>query len=456
MRTDNLKAHSVVWALALLVVFAVGFGGGGSKYGLANLTVQVAALVGLAFHREEFFRFWKTAPRALSALVALSIAIPVLQLIPLPPGIWTQLPGRDIVVQSFELLGQSGETDRWTSLSVDPVRTLVALTAIITPLAMLTIGWSAPRDKLVTIGWIIVGLGLANLLIGIPQVLSNSETGVLYPENPMPGVLFGTFANRNSTGLFLVGALALAALLPAPGRAINYAQLLRGSICALLLLAIVLTRSRTALVLAMIPLGMAGLRIVLSHLKGNAFSGTKRSLFALAPVVLVVALLGAVLIASPGRVGMVMDRFENSGGDARVYIWEDASYASSRYWPVGAGMGTFDEVFQIDESLENMSMRRAGRAHNDYLEVAIEAGLPGLVLIVGWLALLAWLSWKARLSPDRWLAWSGASILLVIALQSITDYPLRNHTMLALGSFALLMLARFGRSERGHETGEIA
>ena len=35
-----------------------------------------------------------------------------------------------------------------------------------------------------------------------------------------------------------------------------------------------------------------------------------------------------------------------------------------------------------------MSVKRAGRAHNDYLEVAIEAGLPGIILIGAWLALI--------------------------------------------------------------------
>ena len=153
---------------------------------------------------------------------------------------------------------------------------------------------------------------------------------------------------------------------------------------------------------------------------------------------------------------MAFDRFGETSEDARAYIWDDAAYSTKRYFPVGSGMGTFDEVFQLDESLENMTLRRAGRAHNDYLEVAIEAGLPGIALIAGWLALLAWFSWQARHSRDRWIAWSGAAILLVIALQSITDYPLRNHSMLALAGFALVVLGRFGVVGRENNEGESA
>ena len=97
---------------------------------------------------------------------------------------------------------------------------------------------------------------------------------------------------------------------------------------------------------------------------------------------------------------MATDRFAGSTEDARLYLWDDAVYAAERYFPVGSGMGTFDDVFQIDESLENMSVKRAGRAHNDYLEVAIEAGLPGIILIGAWLALLVWLR-KLRSPPQE-------------------------------------------------------
>src|SRR3546814_17369310 len=61
-----------------------------------------------------------------------------------------------------------------------------------------------------------VALGIVNLALGVPQVLSNGEWGLIYPENPMPGVLLGSLANRNSTGLFLVAGLALLLRLPSP------------------------------------------------------------------------------------------------------------------------------------------------------------------------------------------------------------------------------------------------
>ena len=444
---ERSGGRGAFWAICALLVFAIAFGGGGSKYGLANLTVILASLVALSFHRTAFFAFWRSAPLLLRGLIAISIFIPAAYLIPLPPSVWSAMPGRDLVAQSFDLIGYDGGA----SASVNPMRTLMALTALITPLAVLTIGWTVPRDKLIVAAWVAVALGLFNFLLGVPQVLSNSEAGVLYPENPMPGVLFGTFANRNSTGLFLVAALALASLMPLPPRARQFSLPLRLGICAALILAIVLTRSRTALVLALIPLCMAGLKMALAHFrrKGGSQSEKAGKIMPITlGVVLVSVVVGSIFVAAPGRLSESFSRFSTDRDDPRAYIWDDASYAAQRYWPIGSGPGTFDEVFQIDESLENITMKRAGRAHNDYLEVAIETGAPGLAVIVGWLILLIWLGWCSRTSDDRWIAWSGGIILLAIALQSITDYPLRNQSLLAIGAFALLILTRFSQDRR--------
>lgn len=448
----NRRLH--LWALGALLLAALIFGGGGSRYGLANLCVQLTALGALAFHRHAFLEFWRSAGWPLRALVALSLALPMVFLIPLPEPVWSALPGRELIAQSLNLL----RPGQWAPLSVEPVRTLLALTALITPLAVLTIGMGARRDALITLGWIVVGLGLANMALGAVQVASNGTSGLLYPEIPMPGILFGTFANRNTTGVFLVCCLALAMLLPMPRQVGGAALPVRLGISILLVLAILLTRSRTAVVLSGLPIIAFAWR-ELSHWLArksqgpNASSSSTRILGVVGAGALALGALASVAVMAPGRLADVAERFQDDRTDARVYIWEDAAYSAGRFWPVGSGMGTFDDVFQVDESLENITLRRAGRAHNDYLEVAIEAGLAGLALIAAWLAFLAWASWRARLSQDRWIAWSGAIALGAIALQSVTDYPLRNQSMLAVAAFALVILLKFGGHERGREKG---
>ena len=435
-------------ALCVLLLVAFGFGGGGSRFGLANLVVQLAALTALAIRFEPVLRFWRESPWALRCLIAATLALPVLQIIPLPEQVWSMLPGRQLVSRSLAMTGQSG----WMPWSLDPLRTLLALSALITPLAVLMIGWSLPRQNLINLGWLVAGLGIVTTLWGATQLNPTGDAATLFGSRDPGSALLGSFANRNSTGLLLTFSLGLAALLPAP-RPHPAVLAVRVAVCLLLLVAIILTKSRTALVLALIPLGLAALKGLWWTLNRRAEgtsapTGTARpALVIIAAIALLGIGVGGVVVAAPGRIGETLERFE-ARDDPRRFIWEDAAYSVERYWPAGAGMGSFDEVFQVDETLENLTMRTAGRAHNDYIELAIEAGIPGLMLAGLWLVLCGWLTWQARRSPIVWVGWAGAGFLLAIALQSITDYPLRNQTILAFGGFALLLLARSATASR--------
>ena len=426
-------------ALCVLLLIAFGFGGGGSRFGLANLVVQLAALTALALRFEPVMRFWRESPWAVRVMIAATLALPVVQIIPLPEQFWLMLPGRQLVARSLEMTGKTG----WMPWSVDPLRTLLALSALITPLAVLMIGWSLPRRHLIGLGWLVAGLGIVTTVWGAMQLNPTGDAATLFGSREPGTVLLGSFANRNSTGLLLTFSLGLAALLPAP-RPHPAVLAVRLAVCALLVVAIILTKSRTGLVLALIPLGLAALKALWWSLNRRAeglaaFSGTARpALVIMGAIALLGIGVGGLIMAAPGRIGETLERFQ-AKDDPRRFIWEDAAYSVERYWPAGAGMGTFDEVFQVDESLENLTLRTAGRAHNDYIELAIEAGVPGLILAALWLVLCGWLTWQARRSP---IGWAGAGFLLAIALQSITDYPLRNQTILAFGGFALLLLGR--------------
>lgn len=422
----------------LLALFAVAFafGAGGIGAPLGNLTVQLTALVLLALVPTGVTRFWREAPLVLRLLVIAAVALPLIQLILLPESLWNTLPSRSMVTRSLERAGEGG----WMPLSVDPRRTLLAATALVTPLAVLCAGWTLPRERLLDIGWAIVGLGLLTVVLGAVQLSNASGTATLYGVGYTRQVLVGTFANRNSVGLFLTFAVGLAALLPAPRRhpAVLPARL---AACAMLLLGVFLTQSRTAIVLALLPVLLGAARGLGAALQGRAPAAARAAMIGLGAIALVGATAGALVVAAPGRIGEALERFE-AKDDPRRFIWDDATFMAGRYWPTGAGVGTFDEIYQVDESLENLTKRRPGRAHNDYIELTIEAGAPGLVLLALWMVTLIWLSWRVRRSSQRWAGWAGSAFLLTIALQSITDYPLRNQAMLAFAAYALLLVTR--------------
>lgn len=427
--------------LGILLITSAMFGGGGVSYGLMNAAVQLVTILMLGLNTQAISNFWLTAPRILRILIAASLAIPILQLVPVPPAIWQSLPGRELVTESLSV---AGLTAGWRAITVDAGRTMIALFSLLVPLVVLTLGWRLTQRRLQLLGWLMVGIGTLVFLWGIPQVLSQSSLAIPYPENPMPGVLFGSFANRNTTAVFFLVCLIFSLQLDLPSRLQAFATLFRLGLTLMFITGVILTQSRSGLILIAVPIALWSARAV-SSLSVSSI----RAKILVFTGLLATLVVGATFVGPSGtRLQTVAERFEDGGG-YRIEMWEDVQYASERYWPIGSGMGTFDEVFQIDESLEYLSPRTAGRAHNDYLELAIEGGLAAIALLIGWLIWLAWLAWRTRGNVGRWIAWSGASSLLIIALQSILDYPLRNLTMLTVAAFAMLLLVRFSEIPDG-------
>lgn len=437
--------------LTAFVVLAALFGGGGVAYGLSNLIIQLAALALLALHYPAVRHFVAKAPRTLIALLLATLLLPLLQLAPLPPSIWTAMPGREMVLEALVAAGGEG----WFATTVNSARTFVAFLGLLAPFTVIVLGWRSPDNTVGRMTLTFIALGVANVLLGAVQLLGPGHLGVLYVENDMAGVMFGLFANRNSTGIFLDCCLILLATLP-PTRLASTTGLAKMIAAVLLVLGVILTQSRTSFVLLLVPLGFAVIRQISARFerRGNGSTAPAPRL-ALGSLIALVT-LGAILVPLTGgsRIDSVLARFEQKQ-EQRPMIWEDAHYSVSRYWPVGAGMATFDEVFQADESLEYVSQRRAGRAHNDYIEIAIEAGAFGLALVAAW-ALWAFVSaWQAIAAPQRWPALGGFAILLTIGLQSVLDYPLRNQTMLCLAGLAVLLLAPVaGRGTRRTDDAE--
>lgn len=408
--------------LAILLAIAMMFGGGGSSYAMRNLVVHLAALSILAINRNAVVQFFRSAPRPLVMLTCATFALPVLHLIPMPPEVWQALPGRDLVSQSLGLIGKEAV---WYPLSLDRGRTFGAAFALVAPFTILVLCNRLRNDQADAVLLLIAGLALFCLLLGAVQMLTDRTIGDLFPGKS-PGVLYGFFANRNTTAALLVMATAL--LVPYLGAKAKSSRVAVLSGLVLLSLGTILTQSRSGFMLLMLVIVSSAASFVISrNLKEQSAKPRRLLLFGLAVIVSVMA-LGTVL-ATNDRLRPTIERFADAE-QGRPQIWADAMSSAERFWPLGGGMGTFDEVFQLDESFEYLVAARAGRAHNDYLEIAIEAGIFGIVLVAGWISfvIIACLKSGRSNGAQRWVLLS----LTVVALQSMVDYPLRNVSMLCI------------------------
>ncbi|EJU14688.1 O-antigen polymerase [Sphingomonas sp. LH128] len=415
---------------------AVVFGGGGSGAGIANLVVQLAALGALAYHRDAFAEFFNEAPRALSVVVGVTVALPLMQCIPLPPAVWHLLPGRIVVEQSIVLIG---EQDNWMPISLNLNRTIIAFLALVPPLAILILTWRCTFRDSWSLLAVLVTCCVFCIVLGAQQLALGNRELMLYSEGANSQGLRGTFANRNTAGLFIdIGLCALVGLLWRPRQSVLRMGVGFG-VALLLGLGLVLTQSRSSMTLVVVPVVM-----FLFYLWTVRVTFLEHRARLLALIVTVAVIFGAVaMLGSNARVQRSLSRFDTLE-DARPAIWQDAQSSISRFWPVGSGIGTFDEVFQLDESLENLSPGRAARAHNEYLETMVESGAIAPFLIVLWAVTIVVLAWRGiRREVGRGSQAAALAIFILLAFQSILDYPLRSQALLCVAAMALgIFMAR--------------
>ncbi|WP_246671949.1 O-antigen ligase family protein [Mesorhizobium sp. B2-3-10] len=91
-------------------------------------------------------------------------------------------------------------------------------------------------------------------------------------------------------------------------------------------------------------------------------------------------------------------------------------------WTTGVGFGAFQKVYQIHEKGSMIFKSYVNHAHNDYLELALEGGLPVILLMVAYAVLLSASSTRIRGEPLQKAAFLSLAFLLV---HSLVDYPLR-------------------------------
>lgn len=418
------------WLAPVALLLAILIGGGGSPAPVPEIILQSATafLFGLWIWMLPG-RIADTVPGPALLCAAIFLAVPLLQLIPLPPAVWHALPGRAAAREALALIGQQ---DRWQTISLDPARTLASFLAMASASAILVMTAAMPAVQRWRIVAVLAAGGILTVLLGAAQ-LSSSPGSPLYFYGSTAPLLAGFQANRNSTAdVLLIAAIAIFALirhLARSGRSPWSGGVILASGTAALLvmgLAVALTESRTGVVLL----------VVLAIGFGVFF----RPWLRISPKVAMSSLLAAagliaVLHANPA-LNRVVQRFD-AGSDLRREIWQDSVYVAQSNAPVGVGMGNFYPSYIAAERLESIGQTVPNRAHNDYLELAVEAGVPGALALVLCLAILLKSARSGLAAPRddaRQLARFAVLALIVIALHSVVDYPLRSMSLAAIAA----------------------
>lgn len=416
---------------------------GGSGQGIwANMVLQLAGLALIAWAAlTRTGQDFTIEQRQLLGIVLLALGLVAIQLVPLPPAIWPSLGGREAIAEGYRTLGLS---QPWLPLSVAPYSTLASLLALIPPLAMLVATMRLGARRLWLVIALVIGL-LAGIVLGAMQVSSpdpNSSPWYLYDDTNF-GVATGFFANANHMATLLVATLPFLAAVLASARAAranlqrySAAVALVGGVALVIAVGIALNGSLAGAGLS-VPVLLASASII--------FRRGRRALGWLLPVsaLLLVVAAGWLATTPPGSSGAFRIGAATSV-QSREEIMSTTLEATKAFMPLGSGVGSFEAVYALHEDPGRLDPTTyVNHAHNDYLEIALETGVPGLLLILLfliWWGKAAWRTWRvADASPYAQAASIASAAILV---HSLVDFPLRTAAIGALFAMCLAILVR--------------
>ena len=353
------------WLTAAVLAASLLFGGA-TRQGLVSEAIpELLSLPLLALALPRALPILKRSPSAL-ALSAGAIALPCIQLIPLPPGLWSALPGRDIVAQ---ILTSADAPLSWRPISLIPSETWRAVLSLLPAVAMFLATLNLDRDARRLLLLLALAIGVASVLLAMLQVLGGADSGLYFFSftNPNRGV--GFFANANHFGAFeyILLPLGAAALAETSTRSSAFLLAVLGGIAPALLFGLALSGSRSAIILGTLA-AVATLGLLTPEL---AKLGRRRSL----------ALFSAFAVAIlPVAMGLgllqILSRFaeQDVAEDARWRIAANTMVGIWNYFPFGAGLGTFPSAFPLHERAADAIPEFVNRAHNDGLETLFEGG----------------------------------------------------------------------------------
>lgn len=364
-----------------------------------------------------------------------ALMLVVVQLVPLPPDIWQALPGRALFAAPATI---AGVAQPWRPMAIMPDAAINAASSLVVPFATLVLVAASTERERAWLPALLLGLIASSTLLGLLQF-----SGVVF-DNPLindtPGDVNGSFANRNHLALFLaMGCLIAPAWASPGGRRSQWRLPVALGLILLFVLTILATGSRAGLLVGALGLviGMLLVREKIRHRLRHA----PRWVFPAAVIGILVAVALFVMLSVAADRAASIDRvFDlDAAQDMRTRGLPIVLQMIGAYFPVGTGFGSFDPVFRLHEPFDLLKPSYFNHAHNDFLEIILNGGLPGALLLMGAIA------WWAIRSVNAWRGGSttarlGSATVFLILVASVSDYPLRTPQMMAVLAIAALWM----------------
>ena len=305
----------------------------------------------------------------------------------------------------------------------------------------LTLALVNTRERMRWLLQILVFSGTLQAVYGVFMVLSGLELGFFVQKYVGTGVATGTFVNRNHLAGYLVMCLAagIGLLLSQLGHTVagtwrEHARRLLALLLsptlrlrlylAIMVVALVLTRSRMGNIAFFTALAVTGaLLLWAGHRNGRTFPWK------------MMAFLGSLFVVDMLILGKwfgfdaLAERLENTNPAAESRAWSNQySLDYLQDFPLtGSGGGSFYGIFPNYQAPDLIGFHQ--HAHNDYLEFAVELGLPATALLGVFVGLCFWIACKAlytrRSGLRRGAAFACVMTVCWAAVHSVADFNLQ-------------------------------
>lgn len=439
------------WVILALLALVVAFTGGASR----SDAIQIVALRSLSavflippilYIRKEDV----ASNRLLLTLFGCFVLLVALQLVPLPASLWQNLPGRSDIYRLDVALGLDGI---WRPLTLAPMRTWNVLGSLVVPAAGLLLAVGCRASSL-TLLRLVAALGILNALTGLLQIATGRSSALYFYEMTNRGSPVGIFANENHASVFAACAMLVVATLgfrvrklPVPA----WEKLAYPPAFFLILLVSLAGGSRAGFAASM---GAICMTIVMLALSGRpAGKQSARNLafrwmdshprLLLVFPVLIMALIAVAFIALDRAPAFDDILKKDSLDDLRWSLWSVLAAMLKAHWLFGSGFGSFEQVYHIYEPPALLIPQYINQAHNDWAQMIIEGGVAAgglLIILVAWIgrAIIAIsLRRERKVEAVFWM-----SILAIVGLASLVDYPLRTPIFQLVTVWLLIVLSR--------------
>ena len=359
----------------------------------------------------------------------------LIQLVPLPPWLWTLLAPRTAL--SEVAAAEGSPFTGWLPVSRVPAATEASLWVLVPLFAAFLCAYRATAETQRRLLVVVVLIAAAQAVLGLLQFVQGPVSPWRFGNPFHSDGAVGTYANRNhlagllEMALMVAIGLCLSRIRPirrlagrdSPGQHLarwwgtNFEPVASfGALAVLCAVGLAFTKSKAGLAMLVVGFLLAAL---VYQTRGYRRVGVAMFWF-VALVLIVMAGLGL----APALERLL---FSDYLGDARWPVFASTLQGAVQGLPFGHGFGTY--VFTYPPYQPATMAGLVNHAHNDYLEWFFEGGVPALVLMVAAMALFM-RRWGQLLVHPGWgsdqQVRAGVGLALgLLLLHGLVDFNLR-------------------------------